>query len=122
LLANLYASALALPEVPDSALDDVARGTSDAEAALEKRVMDRVVKFPARDYWRIENSTDDTPGEKAQDDVARDLYLVYAPVRPLVVDLESKGPRRLSAVWSCRYMFWADWAAMPFIRCKFFRI
>ncbi len=84
--------------------------------------MDRVVKFPARDYWRIENSTDDTPGEKAQDDVARDLYLVYAPVRPLVVDLESKGPRRLSAVWSCRYMFWADWAAMPFIRCKFFRI
>src|SRR5262249_12284871 len=78
LLANLYASALELPEIPESALAAPEQQTPAQVVALTERVMKRVTKFPLRDYWRIEEGTNGVRGESVQEDAARDLYLVYA--------------------------------------------
>jgi uncharacterized protein DUF5063 len=108
LLANLYVCAMQLPEIPDADLAQLKEETSEEVEDLIQRVMDRVVQFPLREYWRIEGARE-ADVERVQEDAARDLYLVYAGVRPFLDNMQGAGAARLTAAWSLQRMFWADW-------------
>ncbi len=108
LLSKLYASALTLPNVDADSLPPLKQRDDPLVSAREERVMARLDHFPTRSYWRVDGP-DGNGGEKVEDDVARDLFLTYAAVRPHLDDFDSGVERRGQAMWAWRYSFWADW-------------
>ena len=108
LLSRLYATALTLPEVDPGSLPPFPNQGDAQLSARDEQVMARLSAFPMRSYWRLDGGGEQG-GEKVTDDVARDLFLTYSAVRPLLDVFDSGEERRNGAVWSWRAGFWGDW-------------
>jgi hypothetical protein len=108
LLSKLYASALTLPDVDPESLPPLEQRDDALASAREEKVIARLDGFPTRFYWRLDGHVGNG-GDKVEDDLARDLFLTYAAVRPHLDDFDSRMDRRGGAIWSWRYSFWGDW-------------
>jgi hypothetical protein len=107
LLSGLYSAAVRLPQIPNERLRAGAH-PPNLDKQLTEKVMNRLDRFPKREYWRIEK-TAKGDAERVDDDIARDLFLTYSAVKSSLLLFDQGKQYCDMAVWSWLFSFWLDW-------------
>ena len=106
LVANLYASAIALPEVSDEYLPD---SFNEPEVSIEQKraVIERLGKFPFHLYWQIFQPNTEASEEPVYGDIRDDLVDIYGDVKEGLLALDAVSEP--FAVFQWRTSFGFHW-------------